>query len=148
MNSLIKLFTVGFAGKNAEEFFTLLKSKDVKRIIDIRRSNTSQLAGYTKKEDLRYFLRTIDAIDYVHMLELAPSEELFKKNKNKEYKKEEFELLLREEIKERNIKEILKREDLENACLLCSEKDPKECHRSIVARYLKEIYGDLVIEDI
>ncbi len=148
MNSIIRLYTVGFSGKNAEEFFSLLKSRNIKRIIDIRISNTSQLAGYTKKDDLKYFLRVIDQIDYVHMIELAPSEELFRRNQNKEYKKEEFEILLRQELKERKIKDLLKREELEGACFLCSEKDPKECHRSIVARYLKEIYGDIEIEDI
>jgi len=82
------------------------------------------------------------------MLELAPSEELFIRNRNKEYKKEEFEILLRQELKERKIKDLLKREELDGACLLCSEKDPKECHRSIVARCFKEIYGNIEVEDI
>ncbi len=148
MDNVIKLFTIGFSHKSAEEFFELLKINRVKRVIDIRFSNTSQLSGYTKKDDLKYFLRVIVNIDYIHLVELAPSEEIFIKNKNKKYTKKEFEKVFRKELEKRKIKELLTREDLESGCLLCSEKDAKDCHRRIVAKYLQELYGNIEIEDI
>ncbi len=73
----MEIYTIGFAGKSAEEFFGLLKSNGIKRLIDIRLSNSSQLAGFTKADSLPYFLRELLGADYVHELSLAPSEEIF-----------------------------------------------------------------------
>jgi len=55
----MKIFTIGFTKKSAEEFFTLLKDAGVRRVIDIRLNNTSQLAGFAKARDLEYFLKAI-----------------------------------------------------------------------------------------
>lgn len=68
----IKLHTIGFTRKSAEEFFGLLCRADVRKVIDIRLNNTSQLAGFAKRDDLRYFLKTICDIDYLHQVELKP----------------------------------------------------------------------------
>jgi len=79
----IKLFTVGFTKKNAEKFFDILRTSGVKRIIDIRLNNVSQLAGFAKRDDLKYFLKTICDLDYIHQLELAPNKDIldeYKKN--------------------------------------------------------------------
>ncbi|MGE5401617.1 MAG: DUF488 family protein, partial [Ignavibacteriales bacterium] len=80
----IKIFTIGFTKKNAEKFFNLLTDNKVKRVIDIRLNNTSQLAGYAKAEDLKYFLKAIAGIEYTYLTELAPTQEIMdeaKKNK-------------------------------------------------------------------
>lgn len=69
----IQLKTIGFTKKTAEKFFTRLKKAGVKRIIDIRLNNKSQLAGFAKKDDLKYFLKALCDIDYVHKPELAPT---------------------------------------------------------------------------
>ena len=79
----MKIFTIGFTKKNAEKFFTQIRKAGISRIVDIRLNNTSQLAGFTKKDDLKFFLREICNIDYVHMPELAPTKEIldaYKKN--------------------------------------------------------------------
>ena len=55
--SKIKLFTVGFTNKKADKFFNILKTSGVKRILDIRLNNVSQLAGFAKRDDLKYFLK-------------------------------------------------------------------------------------------
>jgi len=78
----MKVFTIGFTKKNAEQFFTRLRQPGLVRLIDARLNNVSQLAGFTKKEDLRFFLGRINQIDYVHRPDLAPSKELLD-----EYKK-------------------------------------------------------------
>jgi len=148
MDGVITLYTIGFAHKSAREFFELLKKHGVKRIIDVRISNTSQLAGYTKKDDLKYFLKTIADIDYVLRMDLAPSEALYRKNKAKALKKEVFEALLREEYKNHEVEKAMTREELNRACLLCSEPDVTACHRSVAANYLCEALGAIEVVDI
>ena len=72
----MKIFTIGFTNKKAEEFFEKLRVAGVKRVVDVRLNNISQLAGFSKKDDLKYFLRAIAGIDYVHLPELAPTKEM------------------------------------------------------------------------
>lgn len=73
---LMKIFTIGFTKKSAEAFFTRLQRAGVKRLVDVRLNNVSQLAGFTKKNDLRYFTKAICNIEYVHLLDLAPTSEI------------------------------------------------------------------------
>jgi len=72
----LRLFTIGFTRKSAETFFTLLSDAGVKRVIDVRLNNVSQLAGFARRDDLRYFLKATCGIDYLHMPELAPTHEI------------------------------------------------------------------------
>ena len=69
----MKVFTIGFTKKTAQSFFEIMKKNDVNLLIDIRLNNSSQLAGFSKGEDLRYFLKEICAIDYQHDLLFAPT---------------------------------------------------------------------------
>jgi len=71
----MKIFTIGFTKKSAETFFTSLKNAGVKRLVDVRLNNISQLAGFTRKDDLRYFTRAICEIEYVHLRDLAPTQD-------------------------------------------------------------------------
>lgn len=142
---IVQLFTIGFAGKNAERFFGALKSVGVRRIIDIRLNNTSQLAGFTKKDDLRFFLREVAGIGYVHMPELAPTQDIlgdFKKNKGDW---EVYEKAFGALIAERGIENAISRETADLACLLCSEKEPHHCHRRLVAEYLQKQWSDVSV---
>ena len=80
----MKLFTIGFTRKSAEDFFNKLKRSGAKRVVDVRLNNNSQLAGFTKRNDLQFFLRDICDMDYVHVPELAPTQDIldeYKKNK-------------------------------------------------------------------
>ena len=134
--SQVKIVTIGFTKKTAEEFFTRLIRAGVKRVIDIRLNNVSQLAGFAKRDDLRYFLRTIGGIDYHHRPDLAPTQQIlddFKKNKGSwsDYE-HDFRALLAARKAEMNITPEL----LDEGCLLCSEDKPLQCHRRLVAEYL------------
>jgi len=144
----MKLFTIGFTKKTAEIFFGKLCDAGVKRVIDIRLNNVSQLAGFAKKDDLSYFLKTICAIEYVHVPELAPTQDIldgYKKHKGdwEVYEKKFMELMIK-----RAIENKLSRELFDNACLLCSEDKPHHCHRRLVAEYLKDKWGNVEIEHI
>lgn len=145
---MTSIYTIGFTKKSAEEFFGKLQRAGVKRVIDVRLYNVSQLAGFTKKDDLRYFLKTICGIDYVHSTDLAPTKELldaYKKQKGEWSVYEERFLAL---IAERRIEQTLSRELLEDACLLCSEDEPTLCHRRLVAEYLCNYWQDLQVSHL
>lgn len=144
----MRIFTIGFTKKSAEAFFTRLQNAGVKRLVDVRLNNISQLAGFTKKDDLRYFLKAICNIEYVHLPELAPTAEIL--DAYKKQKKGDWELY------ERRFLDLMRSRQIENTareifadgCLLCSEEKPLHCHRRLVAEYLKEHWGDVEIEHI
>lgn len=145
MPTAITLYTIGFTQKSAEEFFGLLTSAGVKKVVDIRLHNTSQLAGFAKRDDLRYFLEAIGDIDYELEPMLAPTEELMDDYKKKRIKQPEFAERFLALMRERGIESQIDAATLDGACLLCSEVKPEECHRSLVAEYLKEQWGDVEI---
>lgn len=140
MNSKLKLFTVGFTKKTAEHFFEMLAENGVKRIIDVRLKNTSGLSGFSKKNDLKYFLKKIGNIDYTHLTELAPTAEILDAYKKKEITWTEYERKYNELIYTRNIENSVSDEILEGGCLLCSEHDHFHCHRRLITEYLGEKY--------
>lgn len=134
----MKVFTIGFTKKPAARFFQLLRDAGVKRVVDVRLNNVSQLAGFAKKDNLAYFLKEICNMDYVHLPELAPTREMLD-----EYKKgggawDVYETRFLELMEQRRIEETIPREVIEDGCLLCSEDKPHHCHRRLVADYLKQ----------
>jgi len=144
----MRIFTIGFTKKSAEAFFTRLQNAGVRRLVDVRLNNISQLAGFTKKDDLRYFLKAICNIEYVHLPELAPTAEsldAYKKQKHGDW--ELYERRFLDLMRSRQV-ENTPREILADGCLLCSEEKPLHCHRRLVAEYLKEHWGDVEIEHI
>lgn len=138
----MKLFTIGYSKKSAEEFFDLLRANNVKRVVDIRRHNTNQLAGFTKKDDLAWFLSVIADIDYQHVLELAPSEDLMHAYRKEGLPFDEFSAQLRAQFDDRDIPT---KNTFDHAALLCSEADPSTCHRLIAAQYLAEKWSGVEI---
>jgi len=141
----MKLFTIGFTKKSAQQFFTILENARVERLADVRLNNASQLAGFTKKDDLSYFTKAICKIDYVHLHDLAPTKDIldaYKKHKGEWglYERQFLELM-----RSRRIESTTPRELLDGACLLCSEEKPDHCHRRLVAEYLQEMWGNIEI---
>jgi uncharacterized protein (DUF488 family) len=135
----MEIYTIGFTQKPAEQFFGILKKNGIKLLIDIRISNVSQLAGFTKKDDLKFFLKEICNADYIHMPILAPPEELMHNYRRKEIDWEEFEKRFKALLNERKIeKEVDKKIFKKPAVLLCSEPEPDKCHRRLVAEYLRD----------
>jgi len=144
----MKLFTIGFTKKSAEAFFTRLKNAGVRRVVDVRLNNVSQLAGFSKKEDLRYFVREICGIEYVHLPELAPTQGILDAYKKHKGDWSIYERAFLDLMRSRRIEERMSREILDGGCLLCSEEKPDHCHRRLVAEYLREKWGDVGIEHI
>jgi uncharacterized protein (DUF488 family) len=134
---MIKVFTIGFTGKSAEQFFDLLINAGVKKIIDTRIHNVSQLAGYAKGKDLKYFAREIGKMEYEHRVDYAPTKALLKRYRSKLITWSEYEVEYTRLLDERNILSSTDFKSLHNACFLCSEHMPDQCHRKILAEYLR-----------
>ena len=134
----MKLFTIGFTKKSAEEFFTNLQNAGVRRIVDIRLKNTSQIAGFAKERDLKYFLNAIAGIDYVHIPDFAPTQDIVDDFKKRRGPWAEYESKFKNLMENRRIADTAATVLRENDCLLCSEHTPERCHRRLVAEYLQQ----------
>ena len=141
----MRIFTIGFTKTTAEKFFSRLQKAGVKQMVDVRLNNVSQLAGFAKKDDLRYFLKTICSIDYAHRPELAPTQDMLDAYKKDGGNWDDYERKFVDLIESRHIEETVTRDVVDGACLLCSEDKPHHCHRRLVAEYLKKRWGDLEI---
>ena len=137
MSEQVDLFTIGFTQKKAEQFFETLIKSGVKRVIDTRLNNVSQLAGFAKKPDLAYFLQKIGGIEYIHILDLAPTKDILDAYKKKEITWDSYEQKFNQLIKQRKIESKLSIDIIDKSCLLCSELKPHNCHRRLVAEYLQ-----------
>ena len=145
----MKIFTIGFTKKSAETFFTRLQKSGAKRLVDVRLNNVSQLAGFAKRDDLRYFTKQLCGIEYLHLTALAPTASIldpYKKAKNGDWNLYEGQFL--DLMRARRIEETISPEMIDGGCLLCSEEKPHHCHRRLVAEYLKQKWGDVEIEHI
>jgi uncharacterized protein (DUF488 family) len=147
-HKLPTVFTIGFTQKSANQFFESLGKAGVQRVIDVRLNNKSQLAGFSKREDLTYFLNKILGIGYLHEPLLAPTQEMlgeYKKNKGSWADYEQRFLNLMEQ---RKIEDVIPPEIVAGSCLLCSENQPHHCHRRLVADYLQKKWGRLEIRHL
>ena len=109
----------------------------------MRLSNTSQLAGFTKRGDLEYFLGQICQAEYCHAAELSPSQEILDAYKKKAIPWEEYEARFVGLLAERQVEKTVDRRLFEvPAVLLCSEPTAEHCHRRLVAEYLAAKWAD------
>jgi uncharacterized protein (DUF488 family) len=144
----VQLFTIGFTQKPAEDFFGKLKRSGARRVLDVRLNNVSQLSGFAKRKDLEFFLRELCQMDYVHMPELAPTQDMldeYKKNKGawSIYEAKFLDLMRRGEIERRVDPELVR-----DGCLLCSEDKAHHCHRRLVAEYLQQHWGNIELRHL
>lgn len=144
----MNIYTIGFTKKSARRFFGLLRKSGVKRIVDVRLNNVSQLAGFAKKDDLSYFLSQLGGIGYLHIPELAPD-----KNMLADYRKNHKDWTLYEKqflelMRDRRIENSVSKDTVADSCLLCSEDKPHFCHRRLVAEYLNEHWGGIEVRHL
>lgn len=141
----IQLYTIGFTQKGAKRFFALLKESGAKRLIDVRLNNVSQLAGFAKRDDLKFFVQEICHMDYVHIPELAPTKDILDAYKKHGGDWQVYEDKFFQLMEKRSIEKTIRPEIIDKACLLCSEHKPHHCHRRLVAEYLNEKWGGNIL---
>ena len=135
---MITLYTIGFTKKSAEKFFNLLRSNNVKQLVDVRISNSSQLAGFAKGSDLTFFAKEICHIPYTHIVDFAPTKELLDKWHKNEVSWIEYEKIYTKMLTERNILQKYGIKKFDCASFLCSEDTPENCHRRLLAEYMQK----------
>jgi len=142
----VEIYTIGFTQKSAAEFFGLLKRAGVRRLVDVRLNNRSQLAGFTKSRDLEFFLAEICGAEYLHRPDLSPTKEILDAYKKGDMPWEVYEPVFLDLLNERKVEETLDRRLFGVPCvLLCSEPTAEHCHRRLVAEYLQSKWGDVEI---
>src|SRR5258708_2726047 len=124
----MRVFTIGFTKTTAEAFFGRLQGAGVQKVVDVRLNNVSQLAGFAKKDDLRYFLKAIGGIAYAHEPLLAPTQEMLDAYKKDGSDWADHERRFLELMATRKVEQVVQPSALEGACLLCSEDKPRHCH--------------------
>ena len=144
----ITLFTIGFAGKSAEEFFAALRKAGVERLIDVRLNNVSQLAGFTKRRDLEYFLRIIAGIEYEHNTELRRPATSSTPTRRRRWRGRNTSGGSSRSWTSARWPTRPAPRHFDHACLLCSEPQPDRCHRRLVAEYLQRQWPEVVIEHL
>lgn len=137
-----EIFTIGFAAKQAEEFFNLLINRNVQTVLDVRLNNKSQLSGFAKKDDLKFFLKEIGGIAYIEARDLAPEADILKRYQRKEISWEEYADRYLNLISRRNVERLIEKNQVIESCLLCSEHLPHHCHRRLAAEYLNSQWGN------
>ena len=137
------IYTIGFTKRSAESFFKALTQAGVDLVIDVRLNNSGQLAGFTKKGDLQYFLGLF-GIGYQHWEHFAPTKDMRDRYHNG-WNWDRYEAEYRELLRERGAlvgPEVL---GLTNRtpCLLCSELMPDRCHRRIAAEAIANVVQEM-----
>ena len=149
----MKLYTIGFTKKSAEEFFEAIKKANIRLLVDVRLNNNSQLSGFAKGRDLAYFLPRLASCKYVHGLRFTPGKELLSDYRKGIVPWDAYEVAYRELCEKRDMADyfttLLQREQMtDDGVLLCSEHEPTHCHRRLLAEYLAEQLGDMEIHHI
>ncbi len=134
----VKVFTIGFTGSSAEHFFERLRNAGVKKVIDTRLWAGSQLAGFARKKDLPYFVKELAGANYEYREDLAPSKEILKAYKDEKMSWEDYEVQYIDLIHHRNIANVLRPDEVNEACFLCACKTEHHCHRRLLAGYLQK----------
>jgi uncharacterized protein (DUF488 family) len=134
----MNIYTIGFTKKNAQTFFNFIKSENISTLIDVRLNNVSQLAGFAKRDDLKFFLNEICATDYLHIPDLAPTKEILNAYKKGDMTWQFYEDEFLELMAKRNVERMVQPGWIKDSCLLCSENEPHYCHRRLVVEYLND----------
>lgn len=142
----MKIYTIGFTQKSAKKFFEIIKINNIEILLDIRLNNKSQLAGFTKGDDLQYFLSEICHCEYKHCLEYAPTKDILDDYKKKQitwngYVKR-YKCLMEKRANYLNFNQEFAQ--YSNICLLCSEPAPEQCHRRLIAEMIAKSKPDLI----
>jgi uncharacterized protein (DUF488 family) len=138
------IYTIGFTKKSAAQFFDTLKRASIEQLVDVRLNNVSQLAGFSKRDDLAYFLKAICGAEYKHETLLAPTQAMLDKYKKAKggwdgYEREFLALMASREVEKKIPQKLFQPRTI----LLCSEETAEHCHRRLVVEYLNSKWGNI-----
>jgi uncharacterized protein (DUF488 family) len=144
----MRVYTIGFTRKSAEQFFELIRSAGARSLTDVRRRPDTQLSGFAQARDLRYFVPILAGISYRHELLLAPSTELLNDYRRRGLAWSDYVPRYLAELRERRVEAVLEPADFEETILLCSEPTTQQCHRRLCLEYLAPHWGTITRIDL
>jgi uncharacterized protein (DUF488 family) len=145
----MEIYSIGFTQKSAREFFDTLKAHGIKRLLDVRLNNTSQLAAFAKQADLAYFLHEICGAAYEHEPLLAPTREMLDAYKKQKGSWEDYTEAYLALIRSRKVEAALSKESFQKkTVLLCSEATAEHCHRRLALEYLQKQWKGVKIHHL
>jgi len=145
----MEVCTIGFTKKSAAQFFGALRDADIQQLVDIRLNNVSQLAGFTRRGDLPFFLRELCGAGYVHEPLLAPTQDLLDDYRKNGTDWSEYERRFNALMTERRVEEVIDRNLFSTpTVLLCSEPTAARCHRRLVVEYLSAKWGPIAVSHL
>ena len=154
----VRVATVGVYGFAVEGFLAALQDAGVVLLLDVRQRRGVRGADYAWANSKRLQAALEEAgIDYLHVKELAPTTEM----RQVQYRADDREgvgkrsrVSLDDEYRDRYEHEILAPFDLTRlvdelpatgtTALMCVERDPEACHRSLIATRLAAEHGAAV----
>lgn len=153
-----RVATIGVYGFSAEHFLTTLREEAVELLIDVRQRRGVRGAEYAWANSARLQASLADrGIDYLHRKDLAPTTAMRERQYEEDARQgvgQRSRLELSKAFRHAYVEQILEQADLESlraelstlgtTALLCVERDPGACHRSILAERLgREAGGDV-----
>lgn len=140
----MEIYTTGFTKKSARQFFSKLSDHEIRRLVDVRINNTSQLSAFAKRDDLEFFLEELVGAEYLHEPLLAPTPDLLKSYRSGDLSWSEYERRFLDLMEERQIESQISPELFAvPTVLLCSELTADKCHRRLVVEYLADHWGGI-----
>lgn len=140
----MEIYTIGFTKTTAGDFFERLKRTGIRRLVDVRLNNGSQLSGFAKRDDLRYFLKQLCQAEYIHEPLLAPTKEILDDYKKRKGSWRDYQQLFLELMTDRKVEHAVGPDLFDvPTVLLCSEPTAEHCHRRLVLQYLHEKWGNI-----
>ncbi|KAA3449724.1 hypothetical protein C7I87_15530 [Mesorhizobium sp. SARCC-RB16n] len=139
MRCPMALFTIGYEGSDVEDFVSVLKAAKVELLVDVRDLPLSRKPGFSKNS-LRSHLES-SAIDYLHTKVLGDPKEgrLAARSGDRQRFERIFRSHVANEAAKKTIRELALQAETKNICLMCFERDHKDCHRSIVCEEMLKI---------
>ena len=144
----MEIATIGFTRSSARSFFERIKAFQARAVLDVRLHNTSQLAGFAKRDDLAYLLEAICGAGYAEVPGLAPEAEMLKQYRARQLGWDEYASAYLRLLKERGVESTVDQGAFEGGVLLCSEATPEHCHRRLAAEYLQGCWGGVTIRHL
>lgn len=132
-----QISTIGYEGIDIDGFIATLKFHEISTLVDVRAVALSRKKGFSKTA-LRERLAK-EGISYLHFSALGdpkPGREAARAGQMEQFRRIYMDHLEGDGARQA-MKELADRSTTENCCLLCFERDPAVCHRTIVAEKLK-----------
>ena len=142
------LFTIGYEGRNLEEFAGRLKDFGVETLVDVRDIPLSRKKGFSKTP-LSQYLQEV-GIEYIHLKQLGSPKDLrgkVKEDGDYKYFYQEYSDYI--QTQKPSIETLYQIAANNSACIMCYERNPYICHRLVVAEEIKKRDGNgLVVKHI